>query len=341
MITLEQIAKEAGVSRQTVANALNRTNKENWGSTARRAARIREVAARMGYLPNVAAKAVRSGKFDCVALILSMNTPFSHLPQAMWQGIHDDLAEHNMHLTMFRLPDDVLKDTQQLPKILREWMADGMLIDYTTSIPRELIEIIELSDMPAVWLNTLRTENCVRPDDRAASVAATEYLLSLGHRRIAYVDFHALEAPNGTHYSASERLDGYRQTMASSALPEQIVTGTRVQSDLLPACKSIVCDPDAPTAILCYGSLDAEYFIVAGAAVGREIPSDFSLMTFGPTDVRIVGIEISRMVVPEYETGRRASELLRAKISQPEASFPSEAVPFAIAPGQTCASPKK
>ncbi len=45
----------------------------------------------------------------------------------MWDGIHDELAAHNLHLTMTRLPDERLTDEGVVPKLLREWMADGLL----------------------------------------------------------------------------------------------------------------------------------------------------------------------------------------------------------------------
>ena len=70
MATLAEIAREAGVSPATVSNVLNGRNKENWGSSARRADEIRAVAQRMGYRPNAAARATATGRFGAVALLL-------------------------------------------------------------------------------------------------------------------------------------------------------------------------------------------------------------------------------------------------------------------------------
>jgi DNA-binding LacI/PurR family transcriptional regulator len=61
MATLEEIAREAGVSRYTVSNVLRGRNKENWACTAERAERIRAIAERLNYRPNAAAVATATG----------------------------------------------------------------------------------------------------------------------------------------------------------------------------------------------------------------------------------------------------------------------------------------
>lgn len=318
-VTLEQIALEAGVSTQTVANALNRTNKENWGSTARRASHIRDVAARLGYQPNGAAKAVRTGRFGAVALLLSTNVNASDLPQLLWQGIFDDQIEHDNHLTLFRLPDDAMTDPVTLPKILRERIAEGMIIDYTYSIPPQLVEIIEANDLPAVWLNTNRDTDSVRPDDLAGSRLATKTLIDLGHRRIAYIDLYVLGSHKEMHYSAHERLDGYEVEMAG--LAKRIVL---YEGDRKDRIRELLTGPNPPTAVLCYGSLDAEVVMYVAHGLGINIPGDLSVLTFGPRRCRVADTDVAHVVVPEYEVGRRASEMLRRKIEDPGVKLPAE-----------------
>ncbi len=82
MTTLQEIAQRAGVSKMTVSNVLNNRNKENWPSTASRAQEIRALAEQMGYRPNLAAKAVVTGKFGAIGIL----SPKS-LPSAPHDGI--------------------------------------------------------------------------------------------------------------------------------------------------------------------------------------------------------------------------------------------------------------
>src|SRR4051812_31004611 len=128
MITLETIAHETGVSSRTVSNVLNGKNKEIWGKTAQRAQHIREVAERLGYQPNAAAKAVATGRFGNVALLMSTVGNRSALYYQMMDGLHDALQERNLHLTIARYNDSTLTSSEIMPKVLRELMVDGIIV---------------------------------------------------------------------------------------------------------------------------------------------------------------------------------------------------------------------
>ncbi len=87
MGTLDEIAKAAGVSRMTVSNVLNGKNKETWSSTAERAERIREIARELNYRPNAAAKAVVTGRFGGIGLLLAI--PITAGLKAVFDNIED------------------------------------------------------------------------------------------------------------------------------------------------------------------------------------------------------------------------------------------------------------
>jgi DNA-binding LacI/PurR family transcriptional regulator len=79
MATLEEIAREAGVSRYTVSNVLRGRNKENWACTVERAERIRGIAERLNYRPNAAAVATATGRFGASGLLASRHPPHGAL----------------------------------------------------------------------------------------------------------------------------------------------------------------------------------------------------------------------------------------------------------------------
>ena len=179
-VTLAQVAEEAGVSIYTTSRVLNGGVRAVYLKAARRAEHIRQIARRVGYLPNAAASAVAKGRFNCVAVVEStQDYRSSFFGGAMLDGIHDALAERDMHVLVAKLPDAKLINEEFMPKILRELMADGLLLNYFCDIPPQLQELIDTQSMPAIWINSRQKADCVYPDDFDAACRATQHLLIL------------------------------------------------------------------------------------------------------------------------------------------------------------------
>ena len=143
---MKQIAEHLGLSLPTVSQVLN--NRGQLRPETRR--RVLRAAVKLGYRPNTAAKAISTGRFNCIALLLGADPLSGYLNRDMIEGIHDALADRNMHLTITKLPDQKLTDDGYVPKMLRESMADGMLINYKANIPPGMVELIEEDRLPAI-----------------------------------------------------------------------------------------------------------------------------------------------------------------------------------------------
>ena len=250
MVTLLDVAQRAGVSKVSASVTLNGAKSGTVLSEATRE-RILLAAHELGYKRNGSMASATTGRFGAVALLLSTDEFRSNLPQRMWDGIHDELAAHNMHLTLARLPDEKLTDEGEAPKILREWMADGMLIDYTHRIPHKMLELIRANQMPAIWINSQQDTDCIYPDDREAAVRLTRHLLELGHTRVLYLDVtNDLNDAFG-HYSVRERIAGYREVMRDAGLAPRIESETWIpQSQREAFLTAIMREAERPTAMI-------------------------------------------------------------------------------------------
>src|SRR5688572_11482874 len=100
LITLKDVALQAGVSQMTASVVLN-GSKPGVPVADDTRQRVLRAAEELGYQTNGAAKAIATGKFGCVALLLSTQPHVSTLPQRVLEGIHDALAERDMHLSLF------------------------------------------------------------------------------------------------------------------------------------------------------------------------------------------------------------------------------------------------
>jgi DNA-binding LacI/PurR family transcriptional regulator len=219
-VSIKEVAKSTGFSVQTVSRVLNNRHEGYRKATCDHIARVAE---EMGYRPNSLARAMVLGKFGAVGLLLSTNSGRSYLPQLLLTGIHDALAQENLHLTVGRLPDEKLTDTDYVPKMFREWSSDGVLINYNDHIPEKMEELIQKSKIPSVWINTKRASDCVHPDDFGGGKLAVEYLHSLGHTRIAYMHMRWGQDLKDAHYSVVDRLGGYLAGMREAGLKSMVV----------------------------------------------------------------------------------------------------------------------
>ncbi|NBC10174.1 MAG: substrate-binding domain-containing protein [Planctomycetes bacterium] len=338
-VTLKQVAETCGVSLPTVSHVLGNRGHRYSDATRRR---VYDTAQRLGYRTNAAARATASGKFNNIALLQGTSKWASSLPAETLGGIHDALTEQGMHLTVAKVADEKLTNPDYVPRILRQWMCDGLLINYHAMIPERLIELVHDNALPSVWLNCKMDQDCVHPDDLGAGRTATEQLLEAGHRRIAYVDTGLdISRENGTlHYSRLDRLAGYREAMNGAGLQTSVVTDERrAQGSLVDFLVAWLRLDDRPTAIVANSRIDVDTIRLIAARVGIWGPNQLSLITFGQEDTSPSELRITTWLVPHRDIANEGVAMLMQKIAEPTKRLNPCAVPFTLDPGVTIASP--
>lgn len=343
---LQTIAERIGVSPNTVLRVLRGENKEVWAGTAQRAERIRALARELGYRPHGSARAMRRGRFDTLALLLSADLGRSHLPEDLLNGIADACDGAGQRLTVAKVSDQRLTDPQLLPRILGESSSDGLLINYTDRIPAAMPELIGRCRIPAVWINSRHEHDAVWYDDAGGAAAATRLLLQLGHRRIAWLDFVGL-GESDPHYSRGERARGVAETLAAAGVPGLDLgrlQGVPV-ADRLAATVDLLRRPDRPSAIIAYDG--GERLLYAAALAGLRVPQDLALIVFGaaagsdrPAERQAhFGRSLATIAIPGEAAGAAAVEMLLAKIRDGGVAQPSRILPVAVEPGDTVGPP--
>jgi DNA-binding LacI/PurR family transcriptional regulator len=300
--------------------------------------KVLDAARELGYRPNSAARTMRSGRFGSVAILQSVDFVRSNLPAGLLDGIHDALLQTGQVLILGRLPDEKLTSEGHVPKILQEWTVDGLIIDYNINAPPAMADLIREHDIPSVWINAKFEADAVRPDDFGAGKRAVDELVKRGHRRIAYVDRYF--DPPQVHYSRRDRREGYLAAMKSAGLQPQSVTSSDRVSGVaaIELLKKLLAAKDRPTAIIAYSDENgACAAVVAGRDLGMDVPRDLSVITFSDKVVVLPVMPVATMLVPVYEVGRAAVEMLCDKIVRPAASIQTKVVPFEFDPAETIA----
>jgi LacI family transcriptional regulator len=180
--TVREIASHCGVSNATVSRVLN-GNYSN-GFSVREEVRqlITQIADEMGYRPNLAAKNLVQRQTRIVS-ILGYNTVFgwpSNIYQLTTEEAVRFLQDHEYDICT--TAPNLIRDDTELPP----WRVDGIIVLQECS-PRT-IEQMEKTRLPYVVINGVSgpSGSAVVPDDIESTRQAIQYLLDLGHRRIAY-----------------------------------------------------------------------------------------------------------------------------------------------------------
>lgn len=347
-VTLKEIAYSAGVDVSVVSRVLN-GKADQYRISADCQERVRKIAESLGYLPNAYAVGMKRGEFHCVALLQSgaagsyegkiHKTGTNYLPEKLVNEIHRCLEKDDTHLLLANIPEQTV-DSHHLPKIFRSLMADGLIINYYQDLPLNIQSAIEHTSMPTVWMNYKMDYNSVYSDSFSAAQKATQHLIQLGHRRIAYCNVYYKDRQPNAHYSVSDRRDGYKAAMAQAGLeafdlsPEQQVDDSVEKQITL--FYNALNRPDRPTAMLFYWSYSVPAVYAAAARLELQIPRDLSIITFAGESHRRIGLTATAMLEPETDMGREAVEMLHKKMTLKQKNIPSKRLDYIFAEMYTC-----
>jgi LacI family transcriptional regulator len=212
-------------------------------------------------------------------------------------------------------------------------MADGLLINYNTEIPGQMLQYVKQYHLPAIWLNSKHENDCVHPDDLSAGREITESLLKLGHRKIAYADYNrGIIDPtwHQVHYSAFDRAAGYRQAMQTAGLEPREIRTTDLVGERFRLNYSIkwLSQTDRPTAVITNGLHIGMSVWQAALKLQINVPQEMSVIAIGHGSYGETHMGLNTWIVPEYSEGREAVKLLCQKIQQPDVPLAPVAVPF-------------
>lgn len=348
MVTMQEIAERAGVTRATVSNVLNGRFAAERSDAAERARRIREIAAQMGYRPSTLARAQRTRRTGCIGM-LSAHYPtysvhFGGFDRALVEALHERglLLVTDLLARPGETGDDA--DEPPLPRLVAESLADGFLINYGFAIPDHVQRMIDRHDLAAVWINADRPTDAVRPNDRDAAAKTVAFLRDRGHRRIAYSDEIQTYRARGVeaHYSVAERRAGYEAAMREAGLEPAFVgrDGAKIAEAAAEPDRHrrhaerclLECRAIGATALIHNGSMTP--VMLAAAAAGVAIPDELSVIHFENSSGPYV-YDAARIVVPFPEVARRAVAMLCDRIDGAPRPAPTRLVAYGPHDGPT------
>lgn len=323
------IAKHAGVSRQTVSAILG--DKAHLYAADTRS-RVLDAAMELGYRPNLAARDMIQGRLGAIGMLVSEEGEVSALNH-MIEGIYTALTRLNLALRVCTIPSLDYSQQDSIHALLQNLPVDGLLVNYTHRCPPELESILDRFNIPAVWLNTKRAVNCVRPDDAGAGAAGVQCLHSLNHRNIGYL---TNKPTPEKHYSLFDRQSGYQQAMEQHGLSPNVLQLEKedCKHEALPAIEAWLDAAPGLTAVLTQSRAEANLLFAAAYRRGCRVPGNLSILAMETETTGNIGIDVDQILIPTQQVGARSLEVLHQLIEGVADQFPEEVLP-ALIPDET------
>jgi DNA-binding LacI/PurR family transcriptional regulator len=310
-VTIEQIAKLAGVSVSTVSKALN--GYRDVSDETRE--RILAMAQEAGYYPNMAARSLRSRKTGKIGLLI--NNPVTAISDYLVEvmaGTALAAEELGYNLVLYTTKTD---QPEELLRLCRTRDVDGVLLIWT-DVSAEAVALLESERMPFVVFGR-RTEHpsvsYVAPDNYTGMRMLMDHLLGLGHRRIGFFGRPALRI---TH---KDRLAAYQDALEEAGIPldPALVVTTQIEPDSgYRAMQTLLDLPKPPTAVFAFHDRLALQAVRAATERGLRIPTDVAVAGFdGWRSGLFANPPITTVEVPLRDMGQEALAILLKQIEQP------------------------
>jgi DNA-binding LacI/PurR family transcriptional regulator len=301
-VTIYEIAHSLGVAVSTVSRALHNDKRISYETIAK----VKNAAAQMGYLPNSAARSLRTGKSNTIGLIVrDINDEWC---ASMMPAIEKNCAKQGMGLLLCNVENTPEKEEFYL-QILRQRRVEGIIIltpVYPTQDP-----YIKYSKLIPLVLIDLFTENpqisAVSVDHQMGAYMSARHLIELGHREISFL-LGPLNLSSTNAYIA-----GYKKAIEESGLvwkKDHIFSGQQTHAEDGEIAFNYFWElKPKPTAIASGSDLMAIGAMRAAQKNGVKIPRDLSIIGYDD-------IPLSSLVNPPLTTVMQDREALGEKAMQ-------------------------
>lgn len=310
-LTLEDIAKRAGVSRSTVSRVVN--GSPNVSIDVRK--RVLKVIQTTGYQPNIAARSLASQRSNLIGLVLPRSVSsfftdpfFPHLTQGIAFGCNNN----DLTLSLFIVGSK--EDEEKIyPRISRRGLLDGVLVQ-SGQMDDKLTEELIKSSLPTVIIGrpfTSEGVNYIDVDNVRAAKKATEHLIKLGYKRIATI--------TGTPGSSvtEDRLEGYKQalTLSGRMIDENLIAkGEFSENSGYFAMQQLL--PQHPDAVFAASDIMASGAMRAIFDAGLRVPGDVAMVGFDDIPLAATTqVKLTTVHQPITRFGVQAVELLQDVIT--------------------------
>ncbi len=322
-VTLKDIAMQCGYAVNTVSRAMR--DDERLPAATRE--KIHTVAAGLGYIPNLPASTLRSGKSGMIAVIVNdlHNQHFSIMLGKMDSALRR--ADYSLMILCMQLIEQL---GEKMIQTAISQSVDGILY-FPYHGNRSHIDRMTNNNVPFVLVDRRVqgvTADCVRCDDENGGYIAGRHLAELGHRKFLFLS--GVEASS----SQPDRHGGFMRAMREFGIPDKnvrVVPGEQVIDCMTNEnIQSLLTGRDY-TAILAFSDEIAYHALNALRETGVSVPGEVSIISFDHIRSGIPYLpRMTSVYASEGDVATRAVELLLNRIQNPELPAQIDILPVRI-----------
>lgn len=314
--TLNDVAKRANVSKQTISRVVN--NKGEVSEATRQ--RVLEVIREIGYHPNTLARSLVTSRTHVIGLALpNIDQPF--FPQIA-RGVEDAAAEAGYSVFLCNAASDSKRELHAFERLRGHRVAG--IISFSSRLSDEAVEQAIGGLFPVVMANRELLDargNVIWHGYETGSQLAVEHLITLGRRRIVFL---GLEAHSNID-SIKQR--GYEAALTAAGLPLDQELIVRTAGELGRGFNALAQGGHAAVASLIERGIEFDAIFASNdlpaigamhylTAAGVQIPDDVAVVGFGGANVSgLVTPTLSTVQIPLYEMGATAFNALLDRIN--------------------------
>jgi LacI family transcriptional regulator len=305
-MTMYEAAKLIGVSPMTVSRVLSADPKVKKETRERVEAAIK----RIGYAPNAAARSLAAARTLRIGLLY--NNPSAAYLNEFLVGILDESSRSGCQIVLEKC--STRNEQAAVEKILGDGL-DGVMLPPPLSDSTQALESLRSSKIPFVSVagsSAAEVGLSVCIDNFAAAKAMTHYLLSLGHRDIAFI----VGAPN--QLASAQRHAGFVAALDEVGMKPQlsrVKLGAFTYKSGLTAAGELLAVPNRPTAIFASNDDMAAAAIATAHRLHLEVPRDLTVVGFDDTLLATtIWPPLTTIRQPIASMAKKAVELLLKEI---------------------------
>ncbi len=316
--TINDIAKEAGVSKATVSRVLN----ESASVKPETKERVMEIMEKRNFSPSAVARDLSRQQSNTIGVIVpEVDNPFFG---EILRGITDITDKNNYMLICCNSDDNAKKDKKALT-MLKEYRVRGLLytpaVDYTTDEQQRTVnKLLKDLNAPVVIMDrpsdSMEHYDGVFFDDECAMYNATQAFIKAGHRKIGIL--------NATldRVLARGRYRGFERAMAEAGIPVNktyVFEGDYTMSKAYDFSRKMLAMNERPTAILTCNNRTSLGFLKALYERGESLSKDIACIGLDRIEaLEVINNKFNYIERDANQMGRQAIRLLNERIAFPK-----------------------